>query len=80
MRLTALCVVTLGAAGLLAVSALAPASAARQKRVAQPGYSKQIARPPAPPAPAQTCLLDDGYGRLRSCASGGGGGGGGGGM
>jgi hypothetical protein len=69
---------TIGVAGLLAAASTLPAFAATRQKRAAPAQarSEQTARPPgAHPQPAP-CMLDEGYGRLRSCASGGGGGGG----
>ena len=80
MRSFAARLVTIGIAGLLAATSTVPASpASRQKRTAPAqARSEQTARPPAAQAQPVPCMLDEGYGRLRSCASGGGGGGGGG--
>jgi hypothetical protein len=73
--------VAAGAAALLIMGAIAPAAAAtRQKRIAPARSGAQSVQLPgaARPVPAPgACVLDDGYGRVRSCSSGGGGGGGG---
>jgi type II secretory pathway pseudopilin PulG len=76
MRSFATRLAIIGIAGLLAAASIVPASAAARQKRAAPAQarSEQTARPPAAQAQPAPCLLDEGYGRLRSCASGGGGG------
>ena len=82
MRLIPARLATLAIAALLTASDMAPAAAAsRQKRAVPPPSRSREQTVRLPAAPGQprptTCMLDEGYGRLRSCSSGEGGGGGG---
>ena len=78
MRSFATRLATVGVAGLLAAASAAPASAAtRQKRAAPAKNDREQTVPlPASAGNAGPCMIDEGYGRFRPCASGGGGGGG----
>ena len=77
-------IATVGAAGLIAVSALAPASAATRHKRAAPvqtessadvvGLPVHPAWSPIPSAVYQVpngCFTDEGYGRYTSCEAGG---------
>ena len=84
MRSTLTRIATLGAAGLIAVSALAPASAATRHKRAAPVQTESSAdvvvlpvHPAWSPIPSAVyqvpngCFTDEGYGRYTSCEAGG---------